>query len=323
MNPCSLGDGRVFVNSDATFFNMLVVGCGKKCVCKGQCRNSLSSTSLPSPFKFEIFRRSDDVGFGLRTLSNIPQGCAVVQFCGEVLDQKAMSRRGAESLDYAFCLQSFEESEIYEKLALARSVKCEAFSAWRNVAYIDPTRKGNIARFISHGCFPNLVMLRYAENDLRLNRARAILFASQPILGGSELFFDYGSQYLSRAGFKCQCGTMWCDSVRKRWRSTYPTHEEIMKKSLAYFAFLERSIIEYDAKAKWYLRKTGVVRPESGGASGAEARGGAKLLSDYFTPQVHFLRIILLIEIVPHPLPDRMEIAFRVLLAMENRTRKF
>lgn len=54
--------------------------------------------------RFEIFRRSDDVGFGLRTLSNIPQGkqrefltccevidffcsgCAVVQFCGEVLD---------------------------------------------------------------------------------------------------------------------------------------------------------------------------------------------------------------------------------------------
>ncbi|RCN43230.1 hypothetical protein ANCCAN_10805 [Ancylostoma caninum] len=120
---------------------MLVVGCGKKCACKGQCRNTLSSTSLPSPFRqfcrcavcpyclffvhfrFEIFRRSDDVGFGLRTLSNIPQGCAVVQFCGEVLDQKTMSRRGAESLDYAFCLQSFEETEIYEKLAFARNVK--------------------------------------------------------------------------------------------------------------------------------------------------------------------------------------------------------
>ncbi|KIH63550.1 SET domain protein [Ancylostoma duodenale] len=161
--------------------------------------------------------------------------CAVVQFCGEVLDQKAMSRRGAESLDYAFCLQSFEETEIYEKLAFARNVKCEAFSAWRNVAYIDPTRKGNIARFISHGCFPNLVMLRYAENDLRLNRARAILFASQPILGGSEQYFQ---------------------------PQTYHTVLQIMKKSLAYFAYLEKNMVEYDTKAKRYLRKTGIVRPE-------------------------------------------------------------
>ncbi|RCN43231.1 hypothetical protein ANCCAN_10806 [Ancylostoma caninum] len=55
---------------------------------------------------------------------------------------------------------------------------------------------------------------------------------------------------------------MWCDSVRKRWRSTYPTHEEIMKKSLAYFAYLEKNMIEYDKKAKRYLRKTGIVRPE-------------------------------------------------------------
>ncbi|ETN85113.1 hypothetical protein NECAME_06579, partial [Necator americanus] len=124
LTPCTImGDGRVFLNSDATFFNMLIVGCGNKCSCRGQCRNTLSGTSLPSPFKFEIFRRSDDVGFGLRTLSNIPQGCAVLQFCGEILDQKTMAKRGPESLDYAFCLQSLEETEIYEKIAFARNVK--------------------------------------------------------------------------------------------------------------------------------------------------------------------------------------------------------
>ncbi|VDM73023.1 unnamed protein product [Strongylus vulgaris] len=106
-------------------------------------------------------------------------------------------------------------------------LQCEAFSARNDVVYIDPKKRGNIARFISHGCFPNLIMLRYAENDLRLSHSRAVLFASQPIIGGSELFFDYGNQYLSRAGFDCQCGTMWCDSVGKQWRSAYPTEEEV------------------------------------------------------------------------------------------------
>ncbi|VDK53478.1 unnamed protein product [Cylicostephanus goldi] len=139
---------------------------------------------------------------------------------------------------------------------------CEAFSAWNNVAFIDPKRKGNIARFISHGCFPNLII--YAENDLRLSRSRAVLFASQPILGGSELFFDYGNQYLSRAGFSCQCGTMWCDSVRKVWRSPYPTQEEMTRKALAYFAYIDERISDYDVRAKKFLRETGKIKPEYG-----------------------------------------------------------
>lgn len=257
-----LGDGRVVVNSDATFFNTVVVGCGPKCACKGKCKNSLSAACLPSPFKFEVFRRSDNLGFGLRTLSNIPQGCAVVEFTGEVVEQRVVTVRGQESLDYSFCLHNIEETEIYGKLSLALGVKREVFSSLNEIAYIDPTRKGNIARFISHGCFPNLMMLRYAENDLRLHHTRAILFAAQPIAGGTELFFDYGMNYLSRAGFKCECRTMWCDSVAKRWRSAFPTYEEITKKSLAYFAYMEKRIRCFDVKAKQYLRERGIVRPE-------------------------------------------------------------
>ncbi|KJH46293.1 SET domain protein [Dictyocaulus viviparus] len=177
--------------------------------------------------RFEVFRRSDNVGFGLRTLSNIPHGCAVMEFCGEVIDQKVLVARGAEALDYAFCLQTANETELFEKLTAVKDSELGACSEWNIITYIDPKKKGNIGRFISHGCFPNLIMLRYAENDLRLHRSRAILFASQPILGGSELFFDYGNQYLSRAGFKCECGTLWCKSVKKRFRSTRLSNEEV------------------------------------------------------------------------------------------------
>ncbi|KAJ1354404.1 hypothetical protein KIN20_011334 [Parelaphostrongylus tenuis] len=45
-----LGDGRVYLNRDATFFNTLLLGCGE-CACVGQCKSSLSAKFLPSPFK--------------------------------------------------------------------------------------------------------------------------------------------------------------------------------------------------------------------------------------------------------------------------------
>ncbi|KAJ1354407.1 hypothetical protein KIN20_011337, partial [Parelaphostrongylus tenuis] len=45
-----LGDGRVYLTRQATFYNTLLVGCGEKCACVGQCKNSLGAKFLPSPF---------------------------------------------------------------------------------------------------------------------------------------------------------------------------------------------------------------------------------------------------------------------------------
>ncbi|KAJ1353374.1 hypothetical protein KIN20_009981 [Parelaphostrongylus tenuis] len=44
------GDGRVYLHSRATYFNTLLVGCGGKCACRRECKNSLSGKLLPSPF---------------------------------------------------------------------------------------------------------------------------------------------------------------------------------------------------------------------------------------------------------------------------------
>ncbi|VDM64210.1 unnamed protein product, partial [Angiostrongylus costaricensis] len=154
----AMGDGRVIINTDATFHNTLIVGCGERCACMAQCKNTLRSKCLPAPFKLNILQGRD------------------------------MGLRGSRSLDYSFCLHQAEETQIYEKLAFARQMQHDAFDKWNEMVYIDQYRKGNIARFISHGCFPNLTVLRYAENDLRLHRSHAILFANQPIVGGSEIY---------------------------------------------------------------------------------------------------------------------------------------
>ncbi|KAJ1364342.1 hypothetical protein KIN20_024424 [Parelaphostrongylus tenuis] len=99
-------------------------------------------------------------------------------------------------------------------------------------------------------------MIRYAENDLRLSRSRAILFANQPILGGSELFFDYGELYLSARKFVCKCGTLCCDEVVERWR--FANREEVIRTCLAYFDYIEKRMIELDQKAKQYLHDKGI-----------------------------------------------------------------
>ncbi|VDM56505.1 unnamed protein product [Angiostrongylus costaricensis] len=178
LNPCTvMGDGRVFVNSDATFYNTLIVGCGEKCACMARCKNTLRSKCLPAPFNLNVLQSND------------------------------LDLRGSPSIDYAFCLQQADETEIYEKLKSVRLIQDESFEKWDRSVFVDPYRRGNVARFIAHGCFPNLTMLsstalsihsiffnRYAENDLRLFRSRAILFANQPIAGGSENIMSNGNE---------------------------------------------------------------------------------------------------------------------------------
>uniref|UniRef100_A0A0K0CZT9 CX domain-containing protein n=1 Tax=Angiostrongylus cantonensis TaxID=6313 RepID=A0A0K0CZT9_ANGCA len=93
----AMGDGRVLINTDATFHNTLIVGCGEKCACMAQCKNTLRSKCLPAPFKLSILQGRD------------------------------MSLRGSRSLDYSFCLHQAEETEIYEKLAFARRVQVCTF----------------------------------------------------------------------------------------------------------------------------------------------------------------------------------------------------
>ncbi|KAJ1361016.1 hypothetical protein KIN20_020163 [Parelaphostrongylus tenuis] len=177
------GDRRVYLSRDTTFFNTLLVICGEKCSCVGQCKK-LTKCSI-SPFTFQ---------------ENVLRG------------------RGKTSEEYANSLQDAESTEIYEILARVKKVQLKAFNKWIETTYFDPKRKGNVARFITHGYLANLTIIRYAENDLRLHRSRAILFANQLILGGSE----------------------------------------VIRTGLAYFDYIEKRMKELDGRAKLFLSDEGI-----------------------------------------------------------------
>ncbi|EYC32003.1 hypothetical protein Y032_0003g1347 [Ancylostoma ceylanicum] len=63
--------------------------------------------------------------------------------------------------------------------------------------------------------------------------------------------------------------------------------------------------------------------PNSCGEGGRSIGAEPKFLLINPPPRAHFLKITLLIERVPHPLPRRMETAFHVLPAMEYRPRPY
>jgi SET domain-containing protein len=65
---------------------------------------------------------------------------------------------------------------------------------------IDASRFGNFARFINHGCAPNLVAVKRLMKGL----IHVFLIASRLIEAEEELFFDYAGE----RWFPCACGVL-------------------------------------------------------------------------------------------------------------------
>uniref|UniRef100_A0A1I7WYL6 SET domain-containing protein n=1 Tax=Heterorhabditis bacteriophora TaxID=37862 RepID=A0A1I7WYL6_HETBA len=152
--------------------------------------------------------------------------CAVTEFVGEVIDEVELQSRSQSSHDYSFLLLDREENWVYEKLSKLMAVETDNIrQELRRKVFIDPSSKGNLTRFISHACWPNLIPMRYAANDLRPHHFRVVLFASQPILAGSELFFDYGEVYGEMLRQHCLCNTMLCGNNINLWNSVSMTNK--------------------------------------------------------------------------------------------------
>ncbi|XP_016649673.1 PREDICTED: histone-lysine N-methyltransferase, H3 lysine-9 specific SUVH5-like [Prunus mume] len=103
-------------------------------------------------FKLEVFRTKSK-GWGVRSRSYIPQGSFICEYVGEILqDKQVKQRRGF---------------------------------------VIDATRHGNVGRFVSHSCSPNLFArsVLHDHDDARI--PHMMLFAEKNIPPNQELTYDY------------------------------------------------------------------------------------------------------------------------------------
>ncbi|CAG8566151.1 2203_t:CDS:2 [Ambispora gerdemannii] len=187
-------DPNLVQSSNATF-NHTIYECNSLCACSNQCQNRLVQHGISLPL--EIFRTSL-CGWGVRVSSSytnnqrnnqekdvddqvvIKQGQFVCEYAGEIIKTDEARRRWRSyksdygiTDNYIFCIR--------EHIGKDRVLRTN----------IDPTRVGNIGRYINHSCSPNLRMFLVRVNSIV---PIAALFATREIRENEELSFDYSGQ---------------------------------------------------------------------------------------------------------------------------------
>ncbi|EDV20850.1 uncharacterized protein TRIADDRAFT_31338 [Trichoplax adhaerens] len=135
--------------------------------------------------KSEIFK-SNQCGWGLKSAEDIYAGTLVVEYVGELLNEKT----------------------CYQRIKMAQS-KGEKNFYMLNIdkdVIIDAGQKGNLARFMNHSCQPNCETHKWTVNGLTCIG----LFAIDDIKQGEELTFDYRLHAVGNDQAECHCGSKLC-----------------------------------------------------------------------------------------------------------------
>ena len=125
-------------------------------------------------------------GFGLIAGERIKKGQFIIQYIGEVVNLN--SEEGKERL------------QMYSKSTCTYMMKLGASEV------IDPTFKGNMARFINHSCDPNCETQKWNV----LGETCVGIFAIKDIEVGEELSFNYQFDVYSTPFTRCLCGAANC-----------------------------------------------------------------------------------------------------------------
>ncbi|XP_059684974.1 histone-lysine N-methyltransferase EHMT1 isoform X2 [Gavia stellata] len=177
-------DGRLLPE-----FNMaeppLIFECNHACSCWRTCRNRVVQNGLRT--RLQLFR-TQKMGWGVRTMQDIPLGTFVCEYVGELISDSEADVREEDS--YLFDLDN-KDGELY----------C-----------IDARFYGNISRFINHLCEPNLIPVRVFMSHQDLRFPRIAFFSTRHIEAGEQIGFDYGDRFWDIKGkyFSCQCGSPKC-----------------------------------------------------------------------------------------------------------------
>ncbi|XP_066222656.1 histone-lysine N-methyltransferase EHMT1 isoform X8 [Saccopteryx leptura] len=177
-------DGRLLPE-----FNMaeppLLFECNHACACWRTCRNRVVQNGLR--VRLQLYR-TQNMGWGVRSLQDIPVGTFVCEYVGELISDSEADVREEDS--YLFDLDN-KDGELY----------C-----------IDARFYGNVSRFINHHCEPNLVPVRVFMSHQDLRFPRIAFFSTRLIEAGEQLGFDYGQRFWDIKGklFSCRCGSPKC-----------------------------------------------------------------------------------------------------------------
>nr|CAI5827995.1 unnamed protein product [Callosobruchus analis] len=163
--------------------------CNSNCKCGEFCGNRLVQYG---PRKDLIAKQTSNKGLGLFTNKEIPKGCFVCEYAGEIISEAEATRRfevNKYKPNYIFCIKENYAEKIIK-------------------TYIDPTFYGNIGRYINHSCEPNtkLFIIRIEDTVPILG-----IFSDKNIDEGGEITYSYGTVDINnKSGKKCYCGSSNC-----------------------------------------------------------------------------------------------------------------
>ncbi|RLO09062.1 hypothetical protein DYB28_010208, partial [Aphanomyces astaci] len=155
------------------------------CNVNGDCGNRRLQMS-PRP-QVQVFDSGDGRGFGLRLIDCVKSDDLIIEYVGEVLNQRMKNER---------LTMQFQESG---KNAMYYIVQA---SPGR---FIDARLKGNRAQFINHSCSPTARLERWSGNEVRVG-----VFALRDLMSGEEVTFQYDIATNDPTSFQCKCASEYC-----------------------------------------------------------------------------------------------------------------
>lgn len=173
--------------------------CNNMCKCYGKnCGNRLIQYGPRNSLK--IIKCPNNKGMGLVTTNKIYKGSFICEYAGEIISEAEANIRytynqQANSMNYIFCINEY-------------------FGNRQMKTFIDPSKFGNIGRYINHSCEPNCKVIPIRVNNII---PHICIFALKDIKPDSELTFDYGDGYLGFESIEnstnkkeCLCNTKNC-----------------------------------------------------------------------------------------------------------------
>ncbi|KAL3519133.1 hypothetical protein ACH5RR_021722 [Cinchona calisaya] len=161
---------------------MLQSSCSSGCKCGVSC---LNKPFHQRPVKKMKIVQTEKCGSGIIADEDIKQGEFVIEYVGEVIDDKTCE-------DRLWKMKHSGEKNFY---------LCEI----NRDMVIDATYKGNKSRYINHSCCPNTEMQKWRiDGETRIG-----IFATRDIRKGEHLTYDY--QFVQfGADQNCYCGAAGC-----------------------------------------------------------------------------------------------------------------
>ncbi|KAG6496762.1 hypothetical protein ZIOFF_044634 [Zingiber officinale] len=224
--------------------------CWSKCGCSMHCGNRLVQRGITR--NLQVFRTSEEKGWGLRTLDELPRGAFVCEYVGEVLTNMEL---------YDRTMQTTGNAKHTYPVLLDADWGSEGTLKDEEALCLDATFYGNVARFINHRSLGELLMFEIgffahvfpfhlyypnsysvrniymAEQKVGCCDANLIeipveietpdhhyyhlaFFTTRKVEPLEELTWDYGIDFDDDhhpiKAFKCRCGSRLCRDNKRR-----------------------------------------------------------------------------------------------------------